>query len=166
MILEIKLRRVINFALLFTVRFPGNILLLLLLLISLSAYLFLGKTAEQERHIMGAVCCGGDDADGGANPGKKQKKSKSKGSTGNRLGGSGSGDDSGMSAREKAAAAAEKRSEDAMGGNTEQKNRIERDRYIGRIEALYATKHKDPPFGLRAASLAALKKHLETAKNL
>ena len=73
--------------------------------------------------------------------------------TGNRLGGSSV---EGMSLRERAAAAAQKRSENAG----KQNMRIERIRYIGRIEVLYAKKHLDPPFGLKAASLPTLKKLL------
>ena len=51
-----------------------------------------------------------------------------------------------------------------MGGITKLKNRAQRDNLIGRIEAMYASKNQDAPFGLRAASLQALKKHLKSAK--
>ena len=71
-----------------------------------------------------------------------------------------------MTPQQRAAAAAERRAEDSLGGTTEAKNRRNRDNLVGRIEALYAGKNKDPPFGLRAASLQALKKHLKTAKDL
>ena len=128
------------------------------------------KLSNNDKNLqnMGAMCCGGDDAEskGGNGSSNNKKKSKSKGTTGNRLGGGDDGSSDGMSARERAAMAAEKRSEDAMGGNTELKNKRTRDNLVGRIEALYAKAGKDPPFGLRAASKQALKKHLETAKNM
>ena len=113
------------------------------------------------RNSMGAVCCSADDAGSATQSNNSGKRNKKK--NGNRLGGTG---EDGLSARERAAAAAEKRQENSMGGNTETKNRAARDQLIGRIEAMYAAKNQDPPFGLRAASLQALKKHMKTAKDL
>ena len=49
---------------------------------------------------------------------------------------------------------------------TSVKERQERDALVGKIEAMYAARGRDPPFGLRAATLAALKKHLKTARQL
>ena len=67
--------------------------------------------------------------------------------------------------RQARAAAAEKRAMDS-GGGVQNSERIKRDRLIGKIEALYANKGKDPPFGLRAATVQALERHLETARRL
>ena len=98
---------------------------------------------------------------------------------GQRLGG-GNGSSSsspGASAAERramAAAAAERRAKTG-GGNvggvngqdmTSIKERQERDTLIGKIEAMYQAKGKDPPFGLRSATLSGLKKHLNTARQM
>ena len=94
-------------------------------------------------------------------------------STGNRLGGKTSTttstnvQDSFMSVRRQAAAmAAERRSENSLGGNTEQRNQQYRANLCGRIEAKYMMRNRSPPFGLRAASLKALKRHWSVAKDL
>ena len=94
-------------------------------------------------------------------------------STGNRLGGKTSTttstnvQDSFMSVRRQAAAmAAERRSENSLGGNTERRNQQYRANLCGRIEAKYMMRNRSPPFGLRAASLKALKRHWSVAKDL
>ena len=94
-------------------------------------------------------------------------------STGNRLGGqtstttSANVQDSFMSVRRQAAAmAAERRSENSLGGNTERRNQQYRANLCGRIEAKYMMRNRSPPFGLRAASLKALKRHWSVAKDL
>merc|ERR1712166_1152014 len=94
-------------------------------------------------------------------------------STGNRLGGqtstttSANVQDSLMSVRRQAAAmAAERRSENSLGGNTERRNQQYRANLCGRIEAKYMMRNRSPPFGLRAASLKALKRHWSVAKDL
>tara|TARA_B100000795_G_scaffold88495_1_gene64333 strand:- start:2167 stop:2595 length:429 start_codon:yes stop_codon:yes gene_type:complete len=81
---------------------------------------------------------------------------------GNRLGGI-INDGLTMTPQQRAVAAAEKRSKDSVCRKKEVKNRMDCDNLIGRIEAIYAGKNKDPPFGLRAASLWALKKYLKKA---
>ena len=81
---------------------------------------------------------------------------------GNRLGGN-IDDGLTMTPQQRAVTAAEKRREDSLCGKKEVKNRMNCDNLIGRIEAIYAGKNKEPPFGLRAASLWALKKYLKKA---
>ena len=72
-----------------------------------------------------------------------------------------------MSVRRQAAAmAAERRSENSLGGNTERRNQQYRANLCGRIEAKYMMRNRSPPFGLRAASLKALKRHWSVAKDL
>lgn len=120
---------------------------------------------------MGAVCC----TDSASVSGGHAIDSRG---GGKRLGGDGGGNGgNGVSAQErrkKAAEAAERRAKTG-GGNvggisgqdmTSVKERQERDRLIGKIEAMYQASNKDPPFGLRAATLPALKKHLKTAQQL
>ena len=81
----------------------------------------------------------------------------------------------GVSARDAAATAAMARNSkksSGSGGSTglseadiKLRERRAKDELIGRIEALYAAKNKDPPIGLAASSMDALRKHLEHMKN-
>ena len=41
------------------------------------------------------------------------------------------------------------------------KERRAKDELVGKIEALYAAQNRDPPIGLAASSMDALRKHLE-----
>ena len=66
----------------------------------------------------------------------------------------------GLSKKERAAKAAERRQENHTGIYIKQRNRAERDGYIGRIEELYYSMKQFPPIGLRAANLKTLKKRL------
>ena len=93
---------------------------------------------------------------------------------GRALGGASSPGASAADRRAKAAEAAERRARTG-GGNvggvngqdmTSIKERQERDALVGKIEAMYQASGRDPPFGLRAATLPALKKHLKTAQAL
>mmetsp|Transcript_47465 Transcript_47465/g.60951 ORF Transcript_47465/g.60951 Transcript_47465/m.60951 type:complete len:131 (+) Transcript_47465:19-411(+) len=73
-----------------------------------------------------------------------------------------------LSAREAAAAAALKRQEGAdTSVNQSDKKIAERrvkDELVGKIEAYYSKIHKDPPIGLSASSVDALRKHLDYIK--
>ena len=73
--------------------------------------------------------------------------------------------------RAAAAAAAEARAQDwKQGGNADKEKarkmgeRRTKDELVGKIEAHYAAKGEDPPFGLPAASVEVLRKHLADAK--
>jgi len=75
--------------------------------------------------------------------------------------------------RAAAAAAAEARSQGFQQGGSGSANkekakkmadRRTKDELVGKIEAHYATKGEDPPFGLPGASLEVLRKHLDEVK--
>lgn len=76
-----------------------------------------------------------------------------------------------MSAKEAAAAAAIKRLEGGGGNDSSSNNKQQvdkkmnerriKDELIGKIEAYYSRVKKDPPIGLSASSIDALRKHLE-----
>ena len=123
------------------------------------------STRDDDRGAMG-ICC----SDAAA----AEDVSRTRGG-GKALGGAASSPGaSAAERRAKAAEAAERRAKTG-GGNvggvngqdmTSVKERQERDALVGKIEAMYAARGRDPPFGLRAATLAALKKHLKTARQL
>jgi hypothetical protein len=78
-----------------------------------------------------------------------------------------------MSAKEAAAAAAIKRqqgnSESSSGGKQQTDKKLQerriKDELIGKIEAHYARVNKDPPIGLAASDIEALRKHLDYIKD-
>ena len=93
---------------------------------------------------------------------------------GQRLGGGGSTASPGATADERraaAAAAAQARAEtwEQGGGTNRQKQkdlaaRRQKDELVGKIQAHYAAKGEDPPFGLPAASIETLRKHYNDIK--
>ena len=93
---------------------------------------------------------------------------------GQRLGGGGSTNSPAATADERraaAAAAAEARagSWEQGGGTNRQKQkdlatRRQKDELVGKIQAHYAAKGEDPPFGLPAASIETLRKHYNDIK--
>ena len=88
--------------------------------------------------------------------------------TAERLGGTASAD--GASARDMAAAAAERRAASAAGkGGTASAKaaavRREKQTLAGKIEAYYAARGEDAPFGLMASSTDVLRKHLASLKS-
>ena len=124
---------------------------------------------------MGNLCKKDDSVKNTAKVNFSNSKGKQIGhrSGGNVLGGEGVTSTHDAAARRRAvAAAAEKRAMAGQGGGNvggssgTDRDRARRDELVGRIEALYQAAKKDPPFGLRAANIATLKKHLKVARNL
>ena len=104
---------------------------------------------------------------GGGGGGGRQARGQNFGG-GQALGGSAAGP--GVSARDAAAQAAMARhSQNSSSGGGGQltetdarlKERRQKDELIGKIEAMYAAQNRDPPIGLAASSLDALRRHLE-----
>uniref|UniRef100_A0A7S2WD05 Uncharacterized protein n=1 Tax=Rhizochromulina marina TaxID=1034831 RepID=A0A7S2WD05_9STRA len=85
---------------------------------------------------------------------------------GKALGGAGVTSESGVSASSAAAMAAMQRANSQSSSTVDRKlaDRRQKDELVGRIQAHYQALNKDPPIGLAASSIDALRKHLDHIK--
>uniref|UniRef100_A0A7S2DYM6 Uncharacterized protein n=1 Tax=Octactis speculum TaxID=3111310 RepID=A0A7S2DYM6_9STRA len=115
-------------------------------------------------YLMGNCCC--NDESVKRDKAYNECSGNSYRGDGKALGGSGVTSDSGISARDAAAAAALGRANTSTDSKKNQQlaERRRKDELVGKIQAHYQAAGKDPPIGLSASSIDALKRHLEHVK--